>query len=243
VRWAAVRTVEDHDVATRDTPARRIRDARRVDRRGAAADPAASLSARLATLIGDVDAARDRYAEAAALAAEHGDRRQEAAIYINLGGLDIVAGDHAAALERTARAAEIFREADDVTGLSVAVINSGWALLGLGDAAAAASACAEGLRIAHRLRFVPRIAQALEPLGDAWIAQGDFELGTELLGAAAALREEVGGELFDSFEEEHHERAVASARSALGDQMFRAVWTRGEALGVDAAVDRGLARL
>jgi hypothetical protein len=46
--------------------------------------------------------------------------------------------------------------------------------------------------------------------------------------AAAALREELEMGMSDAFEEQIHERALADARAALGEEAFTAAWARVE---------------
>ena len=61
-----------------------------------------------------------------------------------------------------------------------------------------------------------------------------------LLGAAAALREESGVPVPAS-EREDHDRAVAAARTTLGETAFAAAWAAGRALTMEEAVNEALA--
>ena len=73
-------------------------------------------------------------------------------------------------------------------------------------------------------------------LAAALVAKHDEERGAQLLGAAASLREERRIGLDGDQEEQTHERAVADAKAALGDEAFAAAWARGEAMTAEEIV-------
>ena len=72
-------------------------------------------------------------------------------------------------------------------------------------------------------------------LAAVYAAQGDEEQASELLGAEARMREEIGWEL-TPLETRVLERTVAAARAALGDDAFDVAYARGEALTTDEVV-------
>ena len=102
-----------------------------------------------------------------------------------------------------------------------------------------------------RLGAVDRYCRSLalwQELGDTWYLascltglavvaaeNGHAAVAARLLGAAAALRESSGGALRPR-EEAIHERAVAAATQALGDQAFSAVWTEGSTSPLEAII-------
>ena len=70
----------------------------------------------------------------------------------------------------------------------------------------------------------------------ALIAAHKKERGTQLLGAAASLREELGVGFEDQVEHVRHEHAVVDAKAALGEEAFEAAWASGEAMTPDELV-------
>jgi len=67
-------------------------------------------------------------------------------------------------------------------------------------------------------------------LGAALVAQHQEQEGAQLLGAAAALRDELEIGFGDEHERQTHEAAVAAATAALGEAAFAAAWARGQAM-------------
>jgi hypothetical protein len=59
------------------------------------------------------------------------------------------------------------------------------------------------------------------------VARHEEERGTQLLAAAAALRDELESTLEIDYEQQEHEAAVAAAKAGLGEEAFAAAWTRG----------------
>jgi tetratricopeptide (TPR) repeat protein len=83
------------------------------------------------------------------------------------------------------------------------------------------------------------VASSLEGL--AGTAQGSKpQCAAQLLGAAAALREESGVPVPAS-EREDQDRAVAATRTTLGDTAFAAAWAAGRTLLMEEAVNEALA--
>jgi hypothetical protein len=68
------------------------------------------------------------------------------------------------------------------------------------------------------------------------VTQGENQRAAELLGAEAQLREYRGIEI-DALEQQVLERAVAHARTELGDERFAAASRRGGALKLDEIVE------
>jgi predicted ATPase len=79
------------------------------------------------------------------------------------------------------------------------------------------------------------ILPCLEGLARVAVAQGRMERATRLCGAAAALREDTGWPLPPAKRTEH-DRTVAAAREALGEEAFAAAWVRGHALPLEEAI-------
>ena len=70
-------------------------------------------------------------------------------------------------------------------------------------------------------------------------AQGQPERAVHLLGAAEALREQIGAEMSD-YERVEYGREVAALQDALDSGKFTALWDRGRMLTMDQAIDYAL---
>ena len=243
LREAAGRALNDGDLARAAALIAQFRSAAEQAGDDLALMHAMNLSAQLASMRGDLDAAREGFVAVKTLAAELGDRGREAAMAVNLGMVATLSGDFRAGLEHSREAAAGFRELGDLDGTNAALLNCGWSALGLGDPVLAESSFREALAVADRLGAAPRVAKGAEGLGAALVARSDEGRGAELLGAASSLRDELGIGLSDAHEERIHERAVADAKAALGEDAFAAAWARGQALTakeiVELAVNAG----
>ena len=82
--------------------------------------------------------------------------------------------------------------------------------------------------------------ECLEGLGWVACAHGHYEHSARLLGAAEALRETFGLRRPPPDQVEH-ERRVASAKVALGETVFGALWAEGRAMTLKQAVEYALA--
>jgi hypothetical protein len=193
-------------------------------------------SASLARLSGDLEGARAGFAALSRLAREVGDRVVEAFATINLGAVETNLGDLRAGLRHSTEAAELFRELGRESGFALAVGNCGWNALGLEEWALAEDSFRQALAISNRLGAKPRMATEAVGLAAALVATCEPERAAQLLGAAAALRDELEIGLSDAFEEQIHERAVADAQAALGEEAFAAAWARGHAMRAEEIV-------
>ena len=190
-----------------------------------------SSSAYLARAKGDLDGARRRFGEMREAAATLGSPHTHAYAVVNLGFLEFDAGDYDAAFEYSAAAVDLLTELGDDTGLLAALSNCGWASLCRADPGAAEAYFSRALGCAERLGSLLRIAHLALALGAVLVAKGKAERGTQLLGAGAALADTLDVPRFnDALEERYHDRAVADARRALGDDAFTTAWADGEAM-------------
>jgi len=234
---AVKRAFEDGDVARMTELVAEFRSAAEDAGDNARLLEAMGQSARLDIVRGHFDAARERLVELKKLAGELGDLQVEAKATNNLGALAINAREYRAALEYATEAAALFRETGDEGGVSTALVNCGWCAFALGDADGSAGWFREALLIAIRLGSPPKIADGLQGLAAALIAGSDARRGAQLLGAASALREQLEMRFRDASEEEDHQRAVADAKAALGEDGFAAAWAQGESLTREEIVD------
>ena len=90
----------------------------------------------------------------------------------------------------------------------------------------------------HGLRAVGEkwfLSRSMETLAAVMAASGEYERAGHLFGAAETLREAVGASVLAIYRADH-ERAIAVARTALGQQRFESLWRAGRALSPDEAV-------
>jgi predicted ATPase len=104
-----------------------------------------------------------------------------------------------------------------------------------GEYARASRLYEESLELGRRMGLNHIILPCLEGLARVTVAQGRMERAAQLCGAAAALREDTGWPLPPAKRTEH-DRTVAAARGALGEEVFAAAWVRGHALPLKEAI-------
>ncbi len=187
---------------------------------------------------GDYGQARALHEEALAIRRARGSPRDVALSLCNLGRLAALRGEYGTAhilLE------ESLRLAAQVGGN----LSRAWPLHALGelallegDAAAAAGAFAESLALAREVGLKEAVG-ALEGIALA-AALGEAEPAVRLLGAAEAVRETIRAPQLPT-ERVHSAPAVARLRAALGVPAFDAAWAAGRRMGVDEAIETGLA--
>src|SRR5439155_23099638 len=124
----------------------------------------------------------------------------------------------------------LFRRLGHETGLNAALVNSAWAAFELGDLDAAERAFGESLVIVDRLALRPVLASTAVAMAAILVAKGAAGRAARMLGAAAALREELGTELNDELEHRTQAQAIADAKVRLGDDRFASAWAQGQAM-------------
>ena len=93
----------------------------------------------------------------------------------------------------------------------------------------------ESLELGRRMGLNHTILLCLEGLARVAVAQGRMERAARLCGTTAALREDMGWPL-PPVKRDEHERTVAAAREALGEEAFAAAWVRGHTLPLEEAI-------
>jgi non-specific serine/threonine protein kinase len=94
----------------------------------------------------------------------------------------------------------------------------------------------ESLQVRHALLDKHGIARCFEGLAEVAVAEGQPVRAARLFGAAHWLRETIGSPLVDALRRLPQGRAVANARTALGEDAFAAAWAEGRAMELDDAV-------
>jgi hypothetical protein len=127
----------------------------------------------------------------------------------------------------------------NVFARSVATLALARVALFRGDPHRGAELFQQSLLDLRRMTDWPDTVRALEGLAWALAAEDRCENAAKLLGFLAAERERRGMVL-PPVDQPHHERALLSAREALGQEAFSAAWAAGEALTLEEAVDVAL---
>jgi len=111
--------------------------------------------------------------------------------------------------------------------------------LGERDFARAGQAFAQSLRTG-RTRDIPWLVSTdLEGLAGAAAGQGEAELAARLFGAADAMRASSGTPV-RPVHQEQHDRDVAAARAALGQERFWNAYEQGRATSVEQVITDAL---
>jgi tetratricopeptide (TPR) repeat protein len=105
----------------------------------------------------------------------------------------------------------------------------------MGRDARASELYRESLVLARRFGFTYEAAIRLEGMARVAVMQGQPERAARLLGASAALREEMGTPL-TPVSRTDHDHAVNAVRAALGEDAFAAAWEVGHAMSLEEAV-------
>ncbi|MGH2603351.1 MAG: hypothetical protein ACRDJ9_28705, partial [Dehalococcoidia bacterium] len=114
------------------------------------------------------------------------------------------------------------------------------AVLALGGLERAGALLAESLHTFRGLEVRSGIALCLEGFAELSLARRDHLRATRLLGAAEALREQIGAPVAP-VDLPAHERAVATVQAALSAPGFKAAWAAGRVLSLDQAMEVALA--
>jgi non-specific serine/threonine protein kinase len=104
-----------------------------------------------------------------------------------------------------------------------------------GDLERAREGLAWALRRRADLGLRPDVEQSIEALAHVEAAERRAERAATLLGAADALRSQLGTVVHPADRREH-EDAIVRTREAIGDDAFRAAWSTGANMSMDEAV-------
>jgi predicted ATPase len=185
---------------------------------------------------GELNDAEVQFTAIAKKASEIGDLGMVAITTVNLAQVAGRSRDFRLALEYARAAADLFRGLDDEYGTAVALENCGWSCLDLSDFEPAADFFHQTLAVWGRLGATSKVVASAQGLAAALVGRHEPERGTQLLGAAARLGEELDVGFSDEQEQETHESALADAKAALGGKAFAAAWARGEAMTLEDVV-------
>ena len=184
---------------------------------------------------GDHERAISLSERAAELYQESGDQRGHALAVSNLGGIALERGEYAKAASLSEQAYGLFETLEDSEGMAFALVNQGFAALSEHEHERALALLRQALRRLAELEFRDVIGYCFEGLAAVLAFTGQPGPAARLLGAAEALRENLGVDLAPAERETHEETAVA-IREALGEDEFSAEWRLGRELALDEAI-------
>jgi len=187
----------------------------------------------------DYDRARALYERSLVLYREFGDRKGIAMLLNNLGAVASNVNEIDLAISLYREALAISRELGDRWGIASRLGNLAEVTMYKGDNDAAAAMHRESLALWAELGDPRSIAEGLEMFVQTLSAQGQMELAATLLGSVEALRSAIGSPR-PPVDQETIQRALDSARAALGGPRFDEAWSAGLAMGPEEAVARAL---
>jgi len=175
-----------------------------------------------------------------ALRREQGERETLANPLCNLGVVALSQGDYDGAQVYLEESLAISREVGDSMGIAICLSNLSAAVLDGGNLVHAEALMAEALRLFLDLGDKDGLASCFEGLAAVCARRGQVREAARLCGAAEALRDNIGVPL-NSSDSARHERSIASARAALGEGVFVALWREGQVMSLDETVAFALA--
>jgi non-specific serine/threonine protein kinase len=190
-------------------------------------------------LAGDVERARALHEEGLTLARKHGDAAMMGAGLFALGAIERTLGNDRQARDLMEQSLARYAGSGDR-------VLAGWVVASLGDLALARGDDEHARRLFHRglvsadqIGYRKQIAVFLGCWAMLAMQQGEHARGARLFGAAIAV-----DPLFDRSltrnQVAQHGSSLATARSRLGDAVFRAAWAEGQAMTREQAVAHAL---
>jgi len=156
-----------------------------------------------------------------------------------LASLARVQGDYETARARWEESAMTSRRAGDHWAFSIALANLGKLAACRDDQEAARSHFEHSLILRRENRDVRGIAECLEGIAALACEAGERERAARLFGAAEAVNEVAGAQLFAHWPVERGP-AVALLRDSLGPAVFAAAWEQGQAMPMEQAIAEAL---
>jgi non-specific serine/threonine protein kinase len=158
------------------------------------------------------------------------------ALYI-LGELARTQDDNTLAAALLGESLDMFRQAGDQRAVGMMLHFLGRALVRLGSHAQAAELLAESLALLFKIGDRGSgMASVLQGLGSLANERSDYQRAALLYGAAEALREASGAQLWMLTDREDWERSVAEVRARLGKDSFAAAWAEGRSITLEQAI-------
>jgi predicted ATPase/Tfp pilus assembly protein PilF len=194
------------------------------DRRGIAVALCSLAATRQAS--GDLEEAKQFYQQALPLLQEVGDRQALAQLLNNYGEILRFSGEFNEARHYFGRSLSINQEINDIHGISRSFISLGELLLQEGGYGQAGDLFRQALLKLNQIGDKRYIAVCLEAYATAAARQNDSRLAAQILGATAALREEIGAPL-EPGDRPRYEALAGEIERKLGKSEFAAYRAEG----------------
>jgi non-specific serine/threonine protein kinase len=162
------------------------------------------------------------------------------AAYTNLGQIALAQGDAVGAIAHLEEALRRQRALGYAWMMDETLRTLGDIARDRGNYPRALASYRESLELARDHRDRRFLAEALSGIAGVAVAQGRPERAARLLGATAALREQIGAAI-EGWNRPTHERVVALVQAALSPAAFAASWSAGANLSLDAVLAEALA--
>ena len=173
--------------------------------------------------------------EAVALYREAGDPYGVASALAEQGWYDLVHGRLDTSERRLDEALELRRRHGDDRRLVEPLIDHAWLMLARGREEEAAHGFLDCLRLARQVDDQFNVAEALAGLSTQAAAGGRWEEAALLAGASDAVHERIGAPPWEGVTA-MQEPGLISARGALGDESFAALFRQGRGLSAEEAI-------
>jgi tetratricopeptide (TPR) repeat protein len=183
---------------------------------------------------GDKEQAIAYEEEALPIVRASGDQWFAGVILGNLGSAYYERGDYERGQALTEEALAVSRLVGDTFGEAVNSYNLGNCVMQLGDPAGAIARYRQALALTRQLGEKQLATRILDRLAIALLAAGQPRPAVHLFGAAAALREASGDQLFVD-EQRPIDTGHGAARDELGAVAFAEAWATGRSLSLEQA--------
>lgn len=184
---------------------------------------------------GGLEAAAGLFARALAVSREIGDKFSIAFELAALGEVAVRQGDYRRATDLLEESLDLRRQMDHKWGVGVCLGTLGWVAMRQEDWGKAKARLGESLEVRHAIGDKGGCAWSLERLAEVAEARGELERAVRILAAAAALRSSIDSAM-DGADRPAYEQRVAGLREKLGEGIFSAVWSEGNAMTIAQAV-------
>ena len=194
----------------------------------------------IALHVADSAKARDYFEQCLAIARSIDHLELEGNCELSLGELSLQAADLPAARQRFARSLEIAKDSANTRGEALALWWIGKADMAEGDGENARTNLGAALRTFQADQMHAEMLGCIEDHAGLCASLGSALEAARIYGAAAAARERLVLRR-SARSVKDWEAAVATARAALGDRVFKSAWAEGQTWQLDMAVRRALA--
>jgi ATP/maltotriose-dependent transcriptional regulator MalT len=184
---------------------------------------------------GDLQQAARRYGAGLEAAHQAEDKGLIGLSLYNLGKLALNQGDYERAAFLSEESLTLFREVGDLRRVSFSLMNLARVALHKTDLERALALYREGLDIAKAVGAKNRIAEGLEGAASIACAQGQPVHAARLLGAAEAVRDDIGTPVSTDYRAVY-EYSLETVRATLDEGTLAAAWAEGRAMNPEQAI-------